>query len=376
MAAALALAAMLAWAPTASADLPQLLATCAERDAEDGEVVSDNALPYYFCDDGVPAFGGRNPNPAGLQGIEVPSAYTGAAGLPAKDASAVVPGEDADGDITIDADLSLPDPAKFPVPGAGYPLVVMMHGCCSGNKTSWEGATIDPGGKENWHYNNAWFASRGYAVLTYTSRGFVDDQNRGSTGETQLDSDRFEINDYQHMAGQLADTGDLNPGTPDVDETIELLDPGFLTHLDTLVLGHGLCPDQITIEITEHVLVFDERLALATLEAARERGYRVAIDDFGTGYSSLAYLRSLPIDTIKIPKTFIDGVGGSTKDDMFARAVIDFGSKLDLTVVAEGVERAEQVAILRSLGCDLAQGFYFAEPAAAPPAALASLAAA
>ena len=108
--------------------------------------------------------------------------------------------------------------------------------------------------------------------------------------------------------------------------------------------------------------MFDELLALATLEAARERGYKVAIDDFGTGYSSLAYLRSLPIDIIKIPKAFIDGVGGSIKDDMFARAVIDFGSKLDLTVVAEGVERAEQAAILRSLGCELAQGFYFARP--------------
>ena len=120
--------------------------------------------------------------------------------------------------------------------------------------------------------------------------------------------------------------------------TIELLDPGFLGRLDALVLGHGLRPWQMTIEITEHVLVFDEELALTTLEAARERGYRVAIDDFGTGYSSLAYLRSLPIDVIKIPKQFIDGVGGSTKDDMFARAVVDFGSKLDLTVVAEGVE--------------------------------------
>jgi diguanylate cyclase (GGDEF)-like protein len=144
--------------------------------------------------------------------------------------------------------------------------------------------------------------------------------------------------------------------------TIELLDECFLGRLDSLVYGYGIEPSQITIEITEHVLVFDELLALATLEAARERGYRVAIDDFGTGYSSLAYLRSLPIDIIKIPKTFIDGVGGSTKDDMFARAVIDFGSKLDLTVVAEGVERAEQAAILRSLGCERAQGFYFARP--------------
>jgi diguanylate cyclase (GGDEF)-like protein len=149
--------------------------------------------------------------------------------------------------------------------------------------------------------------------------------------------------------------------------TIELLDPGFLERLDSLVLVNGLSPWQLTIEITEHVLVFDETLALATLEAARERGYRVAIDDFGTGYSSLAYLRSLPIDTIKIPKTFIDGVGGSTKDDMFARAVFDFGSKLDLSVVAEGVERAEQAAILESLGCEMAQGFYFAPPEPAGP---------
>jgi diguanylate cyclase (GGDEF)-like protein len=144
--------------------------------------------------------------------------------------------------------------------------------------------------------------------------------------------------------------------------TIELLDECFLGRLDSLVLGYGLQAGQITIEITEHVLVFDELLALATLEAARERGYKVAIDDFGTGYSSLAYLRSLPIDIIKIPKAFIDGVGGSTKDDMFARAVIDFGSKLDLMVVAEGVERAEQAAILRSLGCERAQGFHFARP--------------
>jgi len=147
---------------------------------------------------------------------------------------------------------------------------------------------------------------------------------------------------------------------------IELLDPCFLGRLDTLVIGNGLSPERLTIEITEHVLVFDEALALSTLEAARERGYRVAIDDFGTGYSSLAYLRNLPIDVIKIPKTFIDGVGGSTKDDMLARAVVEFGSKLELSVVAEGVERAEQATILRSLGCQMAQGFFFALPSAAP----------
>ena len=78
-------------------------------------------------------------------------------------------------------------------------MIVMMHGCCGGNKTSWEADTVDAARRE-WHYNNAWFASRGYVVVTYTARGFVNNQNRGSTGETQLDSRSFEINDYQALA--------------------------------------------------------------------------------------------------------------------------------------------------------------------------------
>jgi diguanylate cyclase (GGDEF)-like protein len=179
------------------------------------------------------------------------------------------------------------------------------------------------------------------------------------------------LEDACRQAAMLGPGADGEPLGMNVNvSTIELLDPGFLGRLDTLVIGNGLSPWQLTIEITEHVLVFDEALAMSTLEAARERGYRVAIDDFGTGYSSLAYLRNLPIDTIKIPKTFIDGVGGSTKEDLFARAVVDFGSKLDVSVVAEGVERAEQAAILRSLSCQMAQGFYFARPAKADAALL------
>ena len=206
-------------APPASADLPELLTSCSEKDALD----DDNAvreLPFAFCDDGVPAFGGRTPNVGAVDAVSVPAAYTGA-GQPDKDpgASLAVPGNSA-GDIALDVDLSVPDPSRYPVPPSGYPLVVMMHGCCSGSKTTWEGATIDPGGSENWHYNNAWFASRGYVVLTYTARGFVDGQDHGSTGETQLDSDLFEINDYQHLAGRLADTADLNPNTPEA-ETVD-----------------------------------------------------------------------------------------------------------------------------------------------------------
>lgn len=210
----------LAAAPTASADLPSLLDSCAAKDALDDDTAASE-LPFFFCDDGVPDFGGTTPNVGAVKAVAVPAAYTGQ-GQPDKDAAAAlsVPGNSA-GNVALDVDLSLPDPDRYPVPASGYPLIVLMHGCCSGNKTSWEGKTIDPGGKENWHYNNAWFASRGYAVITYTARGFVDGSERGSTGQTQLDSDLFEINDYQHLAGRLADTADLNPNTPEA----ERIDP-------------------------------------------------------------------------------------------------------------------------------------------------------
>ena len=195
----------------ASADLPALLGTCAIKDALDDNPGNGSELTFALCDDGVPNVGGTTPNVGAINAVSVPAAYTGPGAGEVDLASLLVPGGDPAGDIALDADLSVPDPDRHPVPAGGYPLVVMMHGCCSGSKTTWEGKTIDPGGSENWHYNNAWFASRGYVVLTYTSRGFVNGQDQGSTGETQLDSNRFEINDFQHLAGQIADTADLNP---------------------------------------------------------------------------------------------------------------------------------------------------------------------
>ena len=189
----------------AAADLESLKGACSERDAADGDTANGLTLPYRLCDDGLPPTGGRQPNSGAIAAIAVPQRYGGYAGLPEK----VLPpdqdaGADANGDIALDANVSLPDPTLHPPPASGYPLVVMMHGCCAGNKTSWQASTVDERG-ERWHYSNAWFAARGYAVLTYTARGFVNGSNRGSTGETQLDDRRYEINDFQHLAGQLAD---------------------------------------------------------------------------------------------------------------------------------------------------------------------------
>ena len=157
-------------------------------------------IPALRCNDGVPAVGGTTPNTTGASAVTVPGKYDGYVGLPAQDcAAACIPGAAADGTIALDVDVTLP---TSPPPAGGSPMVVMMHGCCSGDKTSWQANTFDAGG-ERWHYSDAWFAARGYVVVTYTSRGFVNSQNRGSTGQTELDSRSFEINDYQHLACQV-----------------------------------------------------------------------------------------------------------------------------------------------------------------------------
>ncbi len=201
-----ALAAIMFSTPAHARIPDSLISSCERHDAADDDASNGRQLPFRFCDDGVPDHGGRDPNPGATKAVPVPQRYDGYRGLPDKEAPQPDSGADSDGRIALDADLSFPSPKLNPMPRGGYPLVVMMHGCCAGNKTSWEAPTIDaPGTSEQWHYSNAWFASRGYVVLNYTARGFVDGDNHGSTGVTQIDDRRFEINDYQSLAGQIAD---------------------------------------------------------------------------------------------------------------------------------------------------------------------------
>jgi acetyl esterase/lipase len=212
---AVAVAAGLASAPAASADLQSLKAACAPADA--APAGSGVRLPFTLCDDGVPPVGGTTPNEGAVNAVAVPERYggDGITGLPPK---AMPPdpnsGADHNGNIALDIDVSLPDPGRYPPPPGGYPLLVMMHGCCSGMRKDWERPNVDGNDPvngtdaEGWHYSNAWFVSRGYVVLNYTARGFVsasNDGNRGSTGQAQLDDIRYEIHDYQYLAGLLAD---------------------------------------------------------------------------------------------------------------------------------------------------------------------------
>jgi predicted acyl esterase len=186
--------------------------SCTTKDAADGDTTNGVELPYRFCDDGVPPPGG------GANGIPVPVAYhrrhggDDYRGLPRpasrQEAAAAAAKYDLRPErgrrITLDVDVTLP-PAGMRPPRGGFPVLVFMHGCCGGDKTAWEAPTVHGRTGEQWHHNNSWFAIRGYVVVTYTARGFRSSEDRGSTGTTQLDSRRFEINDYQYLAGLLVD---------------------------------------------------------------------------------------------------------------------------------------------------------------------------
>jgi EAL domain-containing protein (putative c-di-GMP-specific phosphodiesterase class I) len=124
----------------------------------------------------------------------------------------------------------------------------------------------------------------------------------------------------------------------------------------------GLDPKHLILEITETVMIRDAVSGGATLDALRDLGVRLALDDFGTGYSSLSYLRSLPLTYLKIAKEFVDGLAQSEEDLAFVRLIVELARMRDLQVIAEGIEDAEQLNILRSLGCDHGQGYYFAKP--------------
>lgn len=124
---------------------------------------------------------------------------------------------------------------------------------------------------------------------------------------------------------------------------------------------HGICPSQIELEITESTLVEPKQRITANLSKLQKAGFTVALDDFGTGYSSLSYLNRLPIDTLKIDRTFVTD-SGSREGGAVVAAIVALGKALGKGIVAEGVETQEQLDWLRTIGCDEVQGFLFAPP--------------
>jgi EAL domain-containing protein (putative c-di-GMP-specific phosphodiesterase class I) len=127
-------------------------------------------------------------------------------------------------------------------------------------------------------------------------------------------------------------------------------------------------PASIVLEVTESALSTDLDASIERLHALKETGVRIAIDDFGTGYSSLASLQRLPVDILKIDKSFVDALQGSTGDEEVVAAIVRIARVRNLQTVAEGVETWAQAQRLRRIGCELGQGYYFARPLAAEAA--------
>jgi diguanylate cyclase (GGDEF)-like protein len=142
----------------------------------------------------------------------------------------------------------------------------------------------------------------------------------------------------------------------------QLAEPSFIDDVARALSRSGLPPGALVLEITETALMLDVDAGLARLQAIKDLGVRLALDDFGTGFSSLNRLRTLPIDIVKIDKSFIDHIGCDGQDRALVQGVMDFTRALGLISIAEGVEESDQYNVLEELGCDAIQGYLFAKP--------------
>lgn len=140
--------------------------------------------------------------------------------------------------------------------------------------------------------------------------------------------------------------------------------PGLIETVAGALRGSGLPPSSLIVEVTESVLVSDSDSVVEQLRELREMGVQVSIDDFGTGYSSLSYLKKLPIDLLKIDKSFVSGVARSVEDSALAHAIIRLAHTLGMQTTAEGIEEEVQGTRLKELGCDYLQGYHLGRPGA------------
>jgi EAL domain-containing protein (putative c-di-GMP-specific phosphodiesterase class I) len=124
----------------------------------------------------------------------------------------------------------------------------------------------------------------------------------------------------------------------------------------------GTEPESLVLEITESAMMNDPDQAFDTLNALREKGLRLALDDFGTGFSSLTRLKTMPVDTLKIDKSFVAGIPDDTKDLSIIRSTVQMARNLGKTPLAEGIETLDQMRFLVEQGCELGQGFLFSRP--------------
>jgi EAL domain-containing protein (putative c-di-GMP-specific phosphodiesterase class I) len=144
--------------------------------------------------------------------------------------------------------------------------------------------------------------------------------------------------------------------------TRDLLDQDLPAKFETLLLKHRVPAEAFCLEITESAIMDDPQRSLDTLKRLSGMGFKLSIDDFGTGHSSFAQLGGLPVDELKIDKSFVMSMDSDPKQARIVQSIIDMAHTLDLTVVAEGVEDAKAWDLLRDLRCDQAQGYHMGKP--------------
>ena len=144
-----------------------------------------------------------------------------------------------------------------------------------------------------------------------------------------------------------------------------MYDKNIINYLTGIVDSYGIDHSLIDFELTESATYNDFAQMLFVLNGLKEKGFKISIDDFGTGYSSLSLLTQMPVDTLKIDKSFVDKVGtdkDNGKDLTVLRHIISLAKELNFTCLAEGAEEKPQVDKLRSLGCEIIQGYYYSKP--------------
>ncbi len=141
-----------------------------------------------------------------------------------------------------------------------------------------------------------------------------------------------------------------------------LVDDRCVRDVEQLIQAHGLRPEDIELEITETTIMHDPAQVAALLDRLDRRGVGLAIDDFGTGYSSLAHLKRLPVDFLKVDRSFVRDMATDEQDALIVRSTITLAHSLGIQVIAEGVEDAATADALRALGCDMIQGYHLSRP--------------
>jgi diguanylate cyclase (GGDEF)-like protein/PAS domain S-box-containing protein len=142
--------------------------------------------------------------------------------------------------------------------------------------------------------------------------------------------------------------------------TVQIKAPSLLADVTDALRQSGIAPTRVVLEITESSLIEDSHSAIGVLRALKELGVRIAIDDFGTGYASLAYLQEMPVDILKIDQSFVASTDIRGRE--LLEAIIDIGRTLSLTTIVEGIEQPDQLATVKSFGCDIAQGYLLGRP--------------